>query len=56
MSGLPTKKWPGVSALKSDGSDDNGDRGLEFKAASSLHNNVLVSSNESRAPFGTRNK
>jgi len=44
----PTKKCPGVNGCKSDGSEDKGDKGLEFKQASIRTNTVDSSSNVNR--------
>lgn len=45
----PMRKWPGVSAARSFGSEESGDKGREFKIASTSAVTVVSSSNVRRA-------
>ena len=46
VNGAKIRKWPGVNACKSDGFEDNGVRGREFKHASICAVKVAKFSNE----------
>lgn len=52
----PTKKWRGVNTLKSDGSSDIGEVGLEFSSTSIWQSKVFISLNVRRPIEFTFNK